>query len=86
METALRAYTSGSAHLLRSRTNGVIRLGERANLALASANPFDLPADEIAHITNDLTISNGRLVHDALSSQTAPQTSQPPATTSSASA
>jgi predicted amidohydrolase YtcJ len=86
VETALRAYTSGSAHLLRSRTNGVIRLGERANLALASANPFDLPADEIAHITNDLTISNGRLVHDALSSQTAPQTSQPPATTSSASA
>ncbi|WP_436326712.1 amidohydrolase [Brevibacterium sp. FAM 27836] len=86
VETALRAYTSGSAHLLRSRTNGVIRLGERANLALASANPFDLPADEIAHITNDLTISNGRLIHDALSSQTAPQTSQPPATTSSASA
>ncbi|UVI36791.1 amidohydrolase [Brevibacterium spongiae] len=69
VETALRAYTSGSAHLLRSRSNGGIRRGEPANLALTSANPFEVAPGEIAAITNDLTICAGRIVHDALPAQ-----------------
>ncbi|MDN5808306.1 MAG: amidohydrolase family protein, partial [Brevibacterium sp.] len=61
----LRAYTSGSAHLLRSHTNGTIRTGQIANLALASANPFDLDPSRLAEVHNELTIAGGRVVHDA---------------------
>ena len=64
LTTALRAYTAGSAHLLRSADNGRIRPGRPANLALASANPFTLPPTDIAGITNELTICDGRIVHD----------------------
>src|SRR5699024_2966599 len=53
--TALRASTSGSAHLLRSETNGRIRIGAPANLALAGANPFDLDPTEIATVNTELT-------------------------------
>ena len=66
LTTALRAYTAGSAHLLRSADNGRIRPGMHANLALASANPFELSPTDIAGITNELTICDGRIVHDAL--------------------
>lgn len=66
LTTALRAYTAGSAHLLRSADNGRIRPGMRANLAIASANPFELSPTDIAGITNELTICDGRIVHDAL--------------------
>ncbi|WP_309135953.1 amidohydrolase [Brevibacterium oceani] len=74
--TALRAYTAGSAHLLRSDTNGHIRLGERANLALASANPFTLAPGEISTITNTLTIVDGRIAFEAASP---PDATAPPA-------
>lgn len=84
--TALRAYTAGSAHLLRSADNGHIRPGRPANLALASANPFTLPPTDIAEITNELTICDGRIVHDALPPHTpAPTTPSAPTTTGSAS-
>ncbi|GAA1808848.1 amidohydrolase [Brevibacterium celere] len=63
--TALRAYTAGSAHLLRAEHNGSIRLGEPANLALASADPFALDPADLHTITNRLTISGGRIVHRA---------------------
>ena len=66
LTTALRAYTAGSARLLRSTDNGRIRPGMRANLAIASANPFELSPTDIAGITNELTICDGRIVHDAL--------------------
>ncbi len=69
LTTALRAYTAGSAHLLRSADNGRIRPGRPANLALASADPFTLPTTDIAGITNVLTICDGRIVHDALPHQ-----------------
>lgn len=65
VRTALRAYTAGSAHLLRSKTNGRIRLGEPANLALASANAFAINPPDIVTITNELTICAGEIVHDA---------------------
>ncbi|WP_210604652.1 amidohydrolase [Brevibacterium oceani] len=78
LTTALRAYTAGSAHLLRSGANGHIRLGERANLALASANPFALEPDRIAEITNTLTIVDG---HIAFEAAPPPDTTAPPTPT-----
>ncbi|KAB1943876.1 amidohydrolase [Brevibacterium linens] len=83
LTTALRAYTAGSAHLLRSTDNGHIRPGQPANLALASADPFTLPTTDIAGITNVLTICDGRIVHDDLPPQT-PTTTSAPTTTGSA--
>lgn len=64
LTTALRAYTSGSAHLLRSTTNGRLGTGMLANLALASVNPFDIDPGELVDVSNELTIANGRIVHD----------------------
>ncbi len=63
--TALRAYTAGSARLLRARTNGHLREGLVANLALASANPFEIPQEDLLDIRTELTIAAGRIVHDA---------------------
>ena len=83
LTTALRAYTPGSAHLLRSTDNGHIRPGRPANLALASVNPFTLPTTDIAGITNVLTICDGRIVHDDLPPQT-PTTTSASTTTGSA--
>ncbi len=67
--TALRAYTSGSAHLLRSGANGTIRTGQIANLALASDNPFDLDPGSLAEVHNEMTIAGGRIVHDATTAE-----------------
>ncbi|WP_209325709.1 amidohydrolase [Brevibacterium renqingii] len=78
LTTALRACTSGSAHLLRSQANGRIRLGAPANLALASANPFELDPSEISTVTNELTICDGRIVFDA--AEGAPPTTVTPTT------
>lgn len=63
LTTALAAYTSGSAHLLRSNANGTIRTGQPANLALASANPFAIDPGDLADVRNELTIAAGRIVH-----------------------
>lgn len=71
LSTALRAYTSGSAHLLRSESNGTIRTGQLANLALASANPFDLDPQRLAEVHNELTIAGGRIVHVATAAKSA---------------
>ncbi|RBP68577.1 amidohydrolase, partial [Brevibacterium celere] len=68
--TALRAYTSGSARLLRSSTNGRLRPGTVANLAMASANPFEIDPEKLLDIRTELTIAAGRIVHDALSPET----------------
>lgn len=67
--TALRAYTAGSAHLLRSEANGGIRLGERANLALADRNPLDLDPGRISETRTALTIAGGIVVHDTTSEE-----------------
>ncbi|MDN6748152.1 MAG: hypothetical protein L0L93_14340, partial [Brevibacterium sp.] len=40
-----------------------MRTGQIANLALASANPFDLDPSRLAEVHNELTIAGGRVVH-----------------------
>lgn len=63
LTTALTAYTTGSAHLGRTRTAGRLAVGAPADLALASVNPFAESIDQIHAVTNQLTIAGGRLVH-----------------------
>ncbi|TGD28690.1 amidohydrolase [Brevibacterium sp. S22] len=75
LTTALRAYTAGSAELLRSEINGRIRPGRPANLALAESSPFALDPSEIAGIANTLTIVDGRIVFDAAAPHDAPSAS-----------
>ena len=69
LSTALCAYTSGSAHLLRSEVNGTIRTGQIANLALASENAFAIDPRRLAEVHNELTIAGGHIVHDATTAE-----------------
>ncbi|MDN6529005.1 MAG: hypothetical protein L0K67_08020 [Brevibacterium sp.] len=48
-----------------------MRTGQIANLALASANPFDLDPSRLAEVHNELTIAGGRIVHDATTAEPA---------------
>lgn len=64
--TCLRAYTTGSAWLARTRTAGRLSLGAPADLALASATPVGpgaVTTEAIAGIRNTLTVAAGRIVH-----------------------
>jgi predicted amidohydrolase YtcJ len=70
LSTALTAYTSGSAHLGRTRTAGRLAVGAPADLALTSTNPFAGPIDQIHSVTNELTLAGGHLVHRAPADRT----------------
>lgn len=66
LETALAAYTSGSAYVnRRDDDTGSIREGYLANLVVIEPNPFRLatPDLHLARVTS--TWIEGRLVHDA---------------------
>lgn len=58
---ALAAYTSGSTSLVLGRP-GRVRVGERADLAVASADPFTLPPQELVTVGTAVTIVNGEVV------------------------
>ncbi len=65
--TCLRAYTSGSAHLARTRTAGRMVVGAPADLALASSDPFELERTDpgaLHNVTTTFTVAAGRIVHD----------------------
>jgi predicted amidohydrolase YtcJ len=69
--TCLRAYTSGSADLARTRTAGRMVVGAPADLALASSDPFDLERADpgaLHTVTNTFTVAAGRIVHDRIGS------------------
>lgn len=61
---ALGAYTSGSTGLVLGRS-GRVRVGERADLAVATADPFALPAEEIASLGTALTVVGGTVAFRA---------------------
>lgn len=63
LEQALTAYTSGSARVAHHDEAGVIEVGRRADIAVASVDPFGIPADTLASVRNALTVSAGRIVH-----------------------
>jgi hypothetical protein len=61
-ETALRAYTAEAAYLSgeEDRT-GTLEPGKRADLAVLSADPTAVPADEIRGILVDATVIGGQV-------------------------
>lgn len=59
---SLAAYTSGSAGLVLGRS-GRVRVGEPADLAVASIDPFEVPAADLASLHTTATIVGGDLVY-----------------------
>ncbi|MET0813538.1 MAG: amidohydrolase [Microbacterium sp.] len=59
---ALAAYTSGSTSLVLGRP-GRIRVGERADLAIATEDPFEIPPEQIMSVRTAVTIVAGHVVH-----------------------
>ncbi|MCS3444662.1 amidohydrolase [Microbacterium phyllosphaerae] len=78
LETALAAYTSGSAYVnRRDDDTGSIRPGYLANLVVIEPNPFRLAIADLHRAKVASTWIEGRLVHaaeDALSAPAAPAT------------
>jgi hypothetical protein len=63
-EAALRLWTQANAWFSREvGTKGVIAVGQLADLAVLSADYFTVPQDRIVHITADMTVLGGRIVH-----------------------
>ncbi|KJL26594.1 N-substituted formamide deformylase precursor [Microbacterium azadirachtae] len=58
---ALGAYTSGSTSLVLGRP-GRVQVGERADLAVATTDPFGLEPSAIATVRNAATVVRGELV------------------------
>lgn len=63
LEQALGAYTSGSSRLVLGRA-GRLRVGERADLAVATGDPFELPVAAIASLRTAMTIVAGEVVFE----------------------
>ncbi|WES65862.1 amidohydrolase [Microbacter sp. GSS18] len=64
LEQSLAAYTSGSAQLVLGRP-GRIRVGERADLAVASVDPFDEPAESIHTVRTATTVVGGEVMFES---------------------
>lgn len=64
LQQALSAYTDGSAQLVLARP-GRVRVGERADLAVATADPFELPQEVLVSVSTAVTIVAGKVVFEA---------------------
>jgi predicted amidohydrolase YtcJ len=60
---ALGAYTAGSTELVLGRP-GRIRAGERADIAVATGNPFTLPPEALASLQTAVTVVAGEVVFE----------------------
>ncbi|KRA26034.1 hypothetical protein ASD65_11175 [Microbacterium sp. Root61] len=60
---ALTAYTNGSTELVLGRP-GRVRLGERADIAIATGDPFEMPGEAIASLQTAVTIVGGEVVFE----------------------
>jgi predicted amidohydrolase YtcJ len=65
LETALAAYTSGSAWVCHRDDAGVVRPGATADLVVLDADPFALAPDEVGGVGVRSTWIAGRPVHTA---------------------
>ncbi|MDF0513151.1 amidohydrolase [Agromyces sp. H3Y2-19a] len=63
LEQAFAAYTSGSTELVLGRP-GRVRVGERADLAVATGDPFELPAEAIVSLQTAVTVVGGEIVYE----------------------
>ena len=65
-EAALRLWTQGSAWFSgEADVKGTLAPGRYADLAVLSADYFSVPGEEIQHVTSELTLTGGRIVHAA---------------------
>lgn len=60
---ALAAYTSGSASLVLG-VAGRVRVGERADLVVATEDPFEIPADQLFRVGTAVSVVAGEVVHE----------------------
>jgi predicted amidohydrolase YtcJ len=63
LQTALAAYTSGSAYVNHRDDSGTLAVGQRADLVVLDRDPFAGPATEIGAASVDLTFVDGVRVH-----------------------
>ncbi|MEO8107332.1 MAG: amidohydrolase [Actinomycetes bacterium] len=64
LETALHAYTWGSAYSVQAEADrGDLRVGSAADLTVFSANLFEVEPPELLDATADLTMVGGQVVH-----------------------
>lgn len=61
---AFAAYTSGSSALVLGRP-GRVRVGERADLAVATADPFELAPEQLMTVRTAVTVVSGEVVFEA---------------------
>ncbi|WP_336648362.1 amidohydrolase [Microbacterium sp. MMO-10] len=73
---ALAAYTSGSAELVLG-DGGRLRVGERADVVVATVDPFELPLDALIETGTALTIVGGQIVHELRAPSTASDLTHP---------
>ncbi|WP_026534637.1 amidohydrolase [Arthrobacter sp. H14] len=66
LQTALAAYTSGSAWLNRQEEAGRIEPGLLADIAVMNTDPFELDPADLHIVGADLTMVGGQVVHDRL--------------------
>ena len=64
LATAMRAYTAGSAYVTHDDDAGVLRPGARGDVVVLDRDVFAHPVDEIAAAQFDLTVVDGRVVHE----------------------
>ena len=63
---ALRVYTYNGAYAHFEETNkGSIEEGKLADMAVLSGDILTAPVEEIRHITADMTVVDGKVVHEA---------------------
>jgi predicted amidohydrolase YtcJ len=66
LDRALAAYTANGAALLgESARRGSIETGKDADLVVLGRNLFETPPGEIHRVTVDLTLRQGRVLHEA---------------------
>jgi predicted amidohydrolase YtcJ len=63
LETAMAAYTSGSARINHRDDAGVLRIGAVADLVILDPDPFTGPPDQIGGTQVSATYVDGRLVY-----------------------
>jgi predicted amidohydrolase YtcJ len=64
VETALRAYTVNSAYAGREESvKGALRPGLLADIVVLNQNLFTIPTMDIHKTTVDVTVFDGRIIH-----------------------
>lgn len=64
LESALAAYTSGSALLMRQDGVGLLRPGALADLVVVDRDPFAGNVEELHLVRTDMTMVGGRMVYE----------------------